>query len=164
MSESNDVVVGVVEYAAAPSLAKPARGPVVVELVVDGAPSRRFADRSSHIPTPSTYDEFARPRFFAAVAVVSVVFSIIVSIIIIFPVSRPLDRSLSLSRSLSLDRASRASSFLSRDSRRARLPPLPASSSDDRSSSIHPSHAFHSKNRKVDRPTGGRAFGSTLMT
>ena len=162
MSESNDVVVGVVEYDAAPSLAKPARGPVVVELVVDGSPSRRFADRSSHIPTPSTYDEFARPRFFAAVAVVSVVFSIIVSIIIIFPVSRPLDRSLSLSRSLSLDRASRASSFLSRDSRRARLPPLPASSSDDRSSM----RFIQKIEKSTDRPRDGetRALGSTLMT
>jgi len=101
-SASNDVVVGVVEYDAAPSLSNPARVPVVVELVVDGAPSHRFADRSSHIPTPSTYDEFARPRFFAAIVSVSVVVPIVVSIIIVSiivsPISHPL--ALALARSI----------------------------------------------------------------
>ena len=146
MSTSNDVVVGVVEYDAAPRLAKPARGPVVVELVVDGAPSRRFADRSSHIPTPSTYDEFARPRFFADAVVVPVV----VSIIIVSPISHP------LARSRSLDRACRASSSHARRSPRARLP-LSSRVVVRRSvvfhRAIHPGRFAHAFKPSTDPPT-----------
>jgi len=146
MSTSNDVVVGVVEYDASPRLAKPARGPVVVvELVVDGAPSRRFADRSSHIPTPSTYDEFARPRFFADAVVVPVV----VSIIIVSPISHP------LARSRSLDRACRASSSHARRSPRARLP-LSSRVVVRRSvvfhRAIHPVRFAHAFKPPTDRP------------
>ena len=150
MSESNDVVVGVVEYDAAPSLAKPARGPVVVELVVDGSPSRRFADRSSHIPTPSTYDEFARPRFFADAVVVPVVVSVVVPIIIVSPISHP------LARSRSLDRARRASSSHARRSPRARLP-LSSRVVVRRSAvfhrAIHPVRFAHAFKPSTDRPT-----------
>ena len=142
MSTSNDVVVGVVEYDASPRLAKP----VVVELVVDGAPSRRFADRSSHIPTPSTYDEFARPRFFADAVVVPVV----VSIIIVSPISHP------LARSRSLDRACRASSSHARRSPRARLP-LSSRVVVRRSvvfhRAIHPVRFAHAFKPPTDRPT-----------
>ena len=150
MSASNDVVVGVVEYDASPRLAKPARGPVVVELVVDGAPSRRFADRSSHIPTPSTYDEFARPRFFADAVVVSVVVSVVVPIIIVSPISHP------LARSRSLDRARRASSSHARRSPRARLP-LSSRVVVRRSvvfhRAIHPVRFAHAFKPPTDRPT-----------
>ncbi len=150
MSESNAVVVGVVEYDAAPSLAKPARGPVVVELVVDGSPSRRFADRSSHIPTPSTYDEFARPRFFAAVTVVSVVVSVI---IIVFPISLSLSLSLSLAlalaRPLSIARPERPPSSLETHVARV-FPRLPRRRCDERSSSIRRASFKKSKNRPTD--------------
>ena len=157
MSASNDVVVGVVEYDAAPRLAKPARGPVVVvELVVDGAPSRRFADRSSHIPTPSTYDEFARPRFFADAVVVSIIIIVVpvVSIIIVSPISHP------LARSRSLDPACRASSSHARRSPRARLPPssrVVVRRSIGRLPSRHPSRAFrafiHQNIQNIDPST-----------
>ena len=160
MSESNAVVVGVVEYDAAPSLAKPARGPVVVELVVDGAPSRRFADRSSHIPTPSTYDEFARPRFFAVAVVVSVVVSIIIVIIIVSPISHPLDRPRSIAR------PERPPCSL--ETPVARVFPLfpRRRPTIGRHPSIHPMRFIQKIEKSTDRPRDGetRASGSTLMT
>ena len=73
MSASTDVVV-VENDGVDASLAKPVV--VVVELVVvvvEGSHSRRLADRSSHTPTPSTYDEFQRPRFIVVVVVVELV-------------------------------------------------------------------------------------------
>ena len=155
MSASNDVVVGVVEYDAAPSLSNPARVPVVVELVVDGAPSRRFADRSSHIPTPSTYDEFARPRFFAVAAAVSVVVSIIVSIIIVSSIVSPISHPLSLALARSIARRV-PSVLLSRSRLASRLvfPLFPRRRPTiGRHPSPHPSHPVrftHSKNQPID--------------
>ena len=79
MSASTDVVV-VENDGVDASLAKPAGVEfvefvefVVVEFVVVGSHSRRLADRSSHTPTPSTYDEFHRPRFIVVGRVVGCV-------------------------------------------------------------------------------------------
>jgi len=76
MSASTDVVV-VENDGVDASLAKPVGVVVVVvefvEFVVIGSHSRRLADRSSHTPTPSTYDEFHRPRFIVVGRVVGCV-------------------------------------------------------------------------------------------
>ena len=83
MSASTDVVV-VENDGVDASLAKPAGVEFVefvvvvefvefVEFVVIGSHSRRLADRSSHTPTPSTYDEFHRPRFIVVGCVVHIV-------------------------------------------------------------------------------------------